>query len=267
MDVEKYISSGILELYLAGTLSESENLEVYLNAKEHPEIKEEILSIEAAILELSKSVFPEVSKKRGFDDLKARIGKAEEVLPPKIKINWRLIGGLATLVLMTIGLLRFTNNVSILKSDIYTIGQQNQILQYQLAVVRDSLAKSNEIINTIKGENTLVIPLDGQKVSPFSNAKVYWNKVEKKIFVDAQGMPDPLEGFVYQVWSLELDPIKPTSVGFLHDFLEAKHKVFTLKDVMIYESEAFGITLEPIDGSETPSLDQFYAMGEVSTSS
>ena len=28
MDVEKYIASGILELYVAGTLSEKENLEI-----------------------------------------------------------------------------------------------------------------------------------------------------------------------------------------------------------------------------------------------
>jgi hypothetical protein len=55
MDVNKYITSGILELYVAGTLTEEENLEVSQNAEQYPEIKKEILSIEAAILALSKS--------------------------------------------------------------------------------------------------------------------------------------------------------------------------------------------------------------------
>ncbi|HAI41988.1 MAG TPA: anti-sigma factor, partial [Maribacter sp.] len=39
MDVEKYIASGILELYVAGTLSEKENLEIANYAKVYPEIK------------------------------------------------------------------------------------------------------------------------------------------------------------------------------------------------------------------------------------
>ena len=58
MDVEKYIASGILELYVAGTLSEKENLEIANYAKEYPEIKKEIEEIEASILELSRKASP-----------------------------------------------------------------------------------------------------------------------------------------------------------------------------------------------------------------
>lgn len=267
MDVEKYISSGVLELYLAGTLTEEENLEVYQNTMEYPKIKEELLSIEVAILELSKSVFPEISKKRGFDDLKNRIGKVAVAPPPKKRINWSIYGSWAVVVLFAIGLLWFASKVSQLKSDINIIDQQNLVLQHEIGELRDSLEKSNVILNTIKGKNTLVIPLGGQKVSPSSNAKVYWNKEEKKVYIDAQGLPGPPDGFVYQVWSLKLDPITPTSVGLLDDFLEAKNKVFALDHPNIAESEAFGITLEPEGGSETPTLEQLYTLGTVSSSS
>ncbi len=266
MDVEKYISSGVLELYLAGTLLEEENLEVYQNAMEHPKIKEEIWSIEAAIFELSKSVFPEISTKYGFNDLKDRIGKGEAVQLPKKRINWSIYGSWAAAVLFAIGLLWFASKVSQLKSDINIIDRQNQVLQYQIAEVRDSLAKSYELLYIIRGKNMLVIPLDGQKVSPTSNAIVYWNKEEKKIYVDAQGLPYPPDGFVYQVWSLKLDPLTPTSVGLLHDFLEAKHKIFALDNPKVYESEAFGITLEPEGGSKTPTLERLYTLGTVSSS-
>ena len=43
MDVQEYIASGILELYIAGILSDKENLEIANYAKEYPEIKAEFL--------------------------------------------------------------------------------------------------------------------------------------------------------------------------------------------------------------------------------
>lgn len=45
MDTKEYIASGILELYVAGTLSDLENLEVYLNAEKYPEIKRKLRAL------------------------------------------------------------------------------------------------------------------------------------------------------------------------------------------------------------------------------
>ena len=46
MDIEAYIASGILELYVAGLLSDEENVAVQGYAKEYPEIQKEIEEIE-----------------------------------------------------------------------------------------------------------------------------------------------------------------------------------------------------------------------------
>ena len=64
MDVEKYLASGILELYIAGILSEKENLEIANYAKEYPEIQKEIEAIEASILALSKKASPGFNKRK-----------------------------------------------------------------------------------------------------------------------------------------------------------------------------------------------------------
>ena len=53
MDIQKYIESGILELYVAGSLSEKENEEVHNAVKKSPELLAEVTSIENAIVKLT----------------------------------------------------------------------------------------------------------------------------------------------------------------------------------------------------------------------
>jgi anti-sigma-K factor RskA len=106
--------------------------------------------------------------------------------------------------------------------------------------------------------------LGGQDVSPTSYAKAYWNIEDQKVFIDAKGLPEPPDGFVYQVWSLKLSPLTPTSVGLLEDFATDENKIFALNNPN--DSEAFGITLESAGGSESPNLEQLYTLGVVATS-
>ena len=58
MDLKKYIVSGILELYVAGALSDKENQRVYDAMRKYPEVREEIEKIEAAILKLTAATSP-----------------------------------------------------------------------------------------------------------------------------------------------------------------------------------------------------------------
>lgn len=265
MDVEEYIASGVLELYLTGTLLEEENFEVYQNALKYPEIKEEIWAIEAAIRELSKSVFPELPKKFGFDDLKNRIGESEVEQLPKKRFNRGTYASRAATVLFALGLLWSASEVSSKNSDIDLIDQQNQVLHHQIAELRDSLAKSNELLQLLKGRNVSALSLGGQRVSPDSHALVYSNKEKKKIYIDAQGLPPPPHGFVYQVWSFNANAVTPKSLGFLYDFLEVELKIFELDNPSPSKSEVFGITLELKGGRKTPTLEKLYVLGSNST--
>jgi anti-sigma factor RsiW len=52
METKEYINSGILELYVYGLLSDTENEEVTTMANTHSEIKDEIIAIEKAIVSL-----------------------------------------------------------------------------------------------------------------------------------------------------------------------------------------------------------------------
>jgi anti-sigma-K factor RskA len=49
MDLEKYLSSGVIEDYCLGVLSPEEAQEVVRNAKQFPEIKEAIREVEEVL--------------------------------------------------------------------------------------------------------------------------------------------------------------------------------------------------------------------------
>lgn len=265
MDPSKYIASGNLELYVAGLLSEKENLEISEYAKENPAIMAEIIAIEAAILELSSNATK--TKAFPFKKLENYIDSAPEgkVIPlEKSGTKWSSYIGWAASILLAIGLFWVYNQNEKLKSELELVEQQNIQLEQQIANANNSLDNTKELLTTLRAKDITVVPLGGQAVSPTSYAKAYWNKQEQKVFIDAQGLPEPPDGFVYQVWSLKLSPLTPTNMGLLDNFDTDENRVFTLENPN--DSEAFGITLEPAGGSESPTLEQLYTLGAVSAS-
>ena len=264
MDVKAYIESGILELYIAGLLSDEENQEVYLLSELHPEIKEEILAIENAVQTLSGSLVS--SDNMDFAAIKDRLGDNRPVIPIDSKpktTNWIAYSGWAAAVVMGFGLLYFAQQSQELKTEVDTVSREIELLEEEIIAVRDDNDRAETLLQDIRDKDINVVPLAGQEVSPESYARVYWNKEKDLVYLDAAGLPDPPPGMVYQVWSLKLSPLTPTSIGILDGFETDETKVFVLANPN--ESEAFGITLEPEGGSETPTLTQLYTLGAAQT--
>ena len=74
MDINAYIESGILELYVAGRLSEKENQDVYEMMQQHPEILQEVLEIESAVVKLTAAVSPHAID---FESFRGKLGDTE----------------------------------------------------------------------------------------------------------------------------------------------------------------------------------------------
>ncbi|WP_067033951.1 anti-sigma factor domain-containing protein [Allomuricauda sp. CP2A] len=262
MDVEKYIASGILELYVAGALSPEENLEVQHYAIQYPEVKKEIEAIEAAMLELTRTTSPKMPAD-AFSKIRAELDEVIPFMPTasEKKTPWSNYLGWAASILFAVGMLWMYMQNSDLKSEIEVTHQEKESLEEIISTTREEVADKESLLQELRDRNVTVVALGGQTVSPNSYAKAYWNKEEQKVIIDAQGLPDPPPGFTYQVWSLKLDPLTPTSLGLLDDLASDDTKLFTLENPNA--SEAFGITLEPEGGSETPTLEQLYTLGAV----
>ena len=260
MDINAYIESGILELYVAGKLSEKENQEVYELMQQHPEILQEVLEIEAAIVKLTAAVSPHAID---FESFKGKLGNTETKvvdLKPK-KPNWISYTGWAASILLAGGLLWTLNNQNKLEEELQTVSTEKQYLEIQIEDARNDLAATKDLLDAIRDKDIIAVPLGGQGDFANSYAKVYWNKADNTIYLDAEGLPNAPEGKVWQVWSLTLNPLTPTSLGTIDEFNTDDNKIFAITNAN--ESQAFGITLEPEGGSETPTMEQLYTLGVV----
>jgi anti-sigma-K factor RskA len=257
MDIQKYIASGILELYVAGTLSEKENEEVYAAIQENPEVLAEIVSIEKAIVKLTAA-----AAKKDTTPLFANIEKEITAKETKViaitKTYWLQYTGWAATLLIGSTLIWSISQNNKLKEQ---VASEKQQLEQQIENGANSLAEAEKLITIFRDKDIISVALTGQKVSPNSYAKVYWDKKTKSIYLDAQGLPAPPKGKVYQVWSLKMSPLTPTSLGTIATFTADTNKIFKIKNAN--QSEAFGITLEDEGGSTFPTLEQLYTLGAV----
>ncbi|WP_431135111.1 anti-sigma factor [Psychroserpens mesophilus] len=264
MDVNAYIDSGILELYVAGQLSEKENQDVYQLMRKHPEVLEEVLSIEAAILKLTAATSPQT----GEDTLQRiknqlTFGNDTKVVQmPTTRRNWFAYTGWAAALFVGAGLLWTLNQNKQLEVQLSDADIENAYLETQIEQAKNNLAAKENLLNVLRDRDIIAVPLGGQGNFADSYAKVYWNKADNSIYLDAQGLPDAPEGKVWQVWSLTLNPLTPTSLGTIDNFNTDDNKIFAIANQN--ESQAFGITLEPEGGSDSPTMEQLYTLGVVS---
>ncbi|MDT0559129.1 anti-sigma factor [Ichthyenterobacterium sp. W332] len=261
MNLKDYIESGILELYVAGALSEQENQEVYDAIQQYPELLQEVLSIETALKKLAEQAKPNSSVL--YTSIKTKIGDDNaKVIPLDSKTSsWTRHLGWVAAIILGAGLFWNLNQKNALQENLRVVENENQFLEQQIELSKTDLNEAKRLLTILRDKDILSIPLGGQQVSPESYANVYWDKANNSIFLDVQGLPEPPEGKVYQVWSLTLNPLTPTSLGTINNFKEDANKIFEITNANA--SEAFGITLEPEGGSESPTLEQLYTLGTV----
>lgn len=262
MDTKQYIESGILELYVYGLLSETENAEMSQLAKEHREIENEIVSIEKAIVNLSTSFSPFLSAEN-FEKIKAKLElKHSKVIQMKPSNNRHQYIGWAAAVIFFVGIGYQYLQLSETKNVVANVEKEKTNLQKEVIDLKLKNQQAVTALTVIRDTKNTVINLGGQAVSPTSSAKIYWNKETQVVYVDASGLPEPPKGMVYQIWSLKLQPqLTPTSIGLLSDFTANNEKVFAVEKTS--DAEAFGITLEPAGGSASPTMEQLYTLGKV----
>ncbi len=276
MDIQAYISSGILELYVAGALPPHEMEEVTKVVNTHPKIKKEVEEIENAFIAFAALNAPELDT-----DLERKLINISTPPPSsnlKIVSTKESIESTKTIIPKWLGGLVAASSLLLLGSLGLNLYQYQQLANAN-DTIDELLAEKRVFADDLqnmkakydKGSNTLqeVLAADVQKVilkgtdnAPQAQAVVFWNTNTQKVLVDASLLPPPPGGKEYQLWSLSsMDPLTPNDAGLLSDFISNKDDLFRTKEVR--EAKAFAITLEPLGGSPSPSLDQLFVLGTI----
>ncbi len=268
MTNKELISSGELELYIAGMLSEERAIEISEIIKTDNKVEQEVEAIEEIIMRLAKEatistnqdfsmVLKKIVTQRISDSENEKLQEEAKPKPSKYIQLRPYIGWAAAAVFLVFLGIQYQKTITV-TNNLNANLQQKENLEELIDKQNINLAMKEELLATVISDDTKLIDLNGQDVSPDSKAKLFWNTNENKVVINPGNLPEPPTGKVYQVWSLTLNPLTPTSLGLLDNY-NKDNNLFVLENPN--ESQAFGITLEPEGGSETPTLEQLYVLG------
>ncbi|MEI2740496.1 MAG: anti-sigma factor [Chitinophagaceae bacterium] len=232
MNVQEYISSGIVESYVLGLASDEERREFEQMCTQYPEVLAARTTFELVLEKqaMENAVAPATNlKNRIFEEIK-KTGTVIPLLPAQVKkINWTKYAAAASVILLA-GSLYFNLNLY----------NKNKILQNNYD---NTVAKLNDVEKDIQilqqNPNVKMASMKGQGISPSSFATVYWDTASQDVYLMINNMPEPASDKQYQLWAF-LDG-KPIDMGLI-EITEKPLQLYRLKKAQA--AQAFAITLE-----------------------
>jgi hypothetical protein len=272
MDVQELITSGKLELYVAGTLTEREMGDVAAHALEYPEVAGEIEKIERAMLDfLSPVEFDMESREKEeqineilekIHDQEVSLGTGGEV-SPLYRRSWVAIAAI------TIGLVVMTG-ISVwlglqdktLKGEMAALQDNQQKMAAENRETEDHYTRMREQLTVMRNILTRRVELktvSGNKITNEGNyILVYWNPATRKLLLADANLPDLTPDQQYQLWALYDG--KPVDAG-VFDYKDKTVSVGFQKDIS--DAQAFAVTVEPKGGSKSPTLSNLCMMAKM----
>jgi anti-sigma-K factor RskA len=247
LNIQEYISSGILELYVLGQLSNEESKEVEVMMEKHVLVKQEVVEISNSLEKYSKLTAIEAPagiKSKLFQDLPSKVNNNNTTKPISNSNNfWNPLSGF----LLALSMVGFT---------LYYISHQaNTSLKndYQKQLLAcDSLQtvsqKNYAILEEIKSSDNHIFKLDATENFGVTEIYLHKNDNKKQNLLQLTNLPIITAEQSFQLWSLKEGqaPI-PLTV------FNSGDEIFIPVD---YEEDTptYAITIEPAGGSLSPDL-------------
>lgn len=279
MDIEKYISSGILEAYALGDVTPAERAEVEEMLVKHPEIGAELALIEETIKDIAfhSAVVPHEGLKKKV------LGKAlaQEPTDPSVpqeegekvvslkrphekkrgrlfSYNYYLAAAVSLTLISSFAAFYFFTKWQDAEDRLYSFVVERTALAEQFRTVENQLDSVNRTLAVYTDEHFNQIELQGLALAPKASATVFWNKASGEVFLNPSSLPPTPTDMQYQLWAIVNG--QPVDMGVISD----GKKGGLLKMKEIGNAAAFAVTLEPAGGSAVPTLEQMYVMGKTS---
>ncbi len=277
MNINEYISSGILEQYVSNTATAQERQEVECMSHIYPEIEAELITIQNTLeayaqanaktppTHLRASILDAIadleSSNNTVEPVKHNTTEQNIVEQPNTQLTFvkrnQFKSAAAVLFLITSGLgyLLYNENkkTSSFEQDLAMVKTE---IQNQKAIV----ANKNTQIAIIENKEFSTITMAGIPAkSADSKALIYWNKQSQEVFVSVKNLPNATKGKQYQLWAIADG--KPVDLGMISN--DADMQTVFQKMKTIKNPQAFAVTLEKEGGVPSPTMTEMYVMGGV----
>lgn len=263
MNVEEYISSGILEAYVLGDLPPEEAIEVSRLAKEHSEIKEEISKIEISLEQTAFEMAvkpPSRIKEKILDEINDSPEKARTIkLTPTTSNYFKYLSAASVVLAVVAGLLAYSyyNKWQTAEGELTALIAQNQQIAEDYSTVRSELENIEQNFQIVNNADYQRVVMNGTDNSPQSLAYVYWNEESDEVYLSVGRLSPLPDEQQYQLWAI-VDG-QPVDAGVFD--LESSSLV-SMKNIA-ESASAFAVTIEPRGGSSSPTLETMQVLGNV----
>ncbi len=250
MNIQEYISGGIVESYVLGLASEEERREFEKICEQYPEVLAARTAFELVLEKqaLENAMTPPAHLKNKIAD---RISAESKIVSmqsaPVRRMNWLKYAVAASVILLA-GSLYY--NV--------TLYNKNKDLQgkYDNTVTKlNDMEKDIQVLQ--QNPNVKMASMKGMGISPASYATVYWDTTSHDVYLLANNLPVPASDKQYQLWAILNG--QPVDLGVF----EIKKERLLIQAKNAQGAEAFAITLENKGGSQSPTMDKMYVMGKL----
>ena len=282
MDLENYISSGVLENYVLGLLSEKENREVLAMMESHLEVAKYVRSLEDSLetygrlhavpppIELKSVIMEQIraQKSARFDvENNQLLHSSQDKGLTLQKQNERLrfwrklaIAGIIILMASLGGNIYFSIQKHQAQKIAEDLASQNKLLIMENKQVHQRLVKEIRKTDLLANPDIRPVVMNGVKQHPAFKVTVYWNSSDRTVYLGESDLPEIPADKIYQLWAI-VDG-KPVDLGIFSP--GNKNLPLEMKKIGAGNVQAFAITLEKEGGNPTPTMDQMYVMGATS---
>lgn len=275
MNIEEYISSGIVEAYVLGVATDEEVREIEQLMTQHPELVAAIREQEDVLINYAKenAVTPPPQLKQTIWQALSgdTMDEAEPTITstPKIKITpnapaktgwnkYALAASLALLIASAAANVWQMGENNKMKNDVAVLAANQKVLTEEKDNALAAAQKANNAIEVLSLPKLLKINLAGVGTHTAETAMLYWDGASGDVYVDLDKMPEAPAGKQYQLWAI-VDG-KPVDAGMY----EANNHLALHKMKNIPKAEMFAITIENSGGSPSPTMDQMVVAGKTS---
>ena len=271
MDTQKYIESGILELYVFGKLSSAEETEVLQRAAQDLAVREELTRIETAFEQyaIAYGIAPPPGTLTGIlRQTDFGTGGTSGVttpgaapVPPANSGSWWSYLFAALALAAVAGAYLFVDKTTDLENTLSEKTEQFAALQKDCDEVKAANAKLENTLEVYRGTSYRNIKMNttGKYANTSAVASVFYNPNDRTAYLDPLSLPKPPTGKQYQLWAIVNGA--PVDMGVFDT--EINTDTLLQEVPYIAEAQAFAVTIEDAGGVESPTLEEMIVVGNV----